>query len=66
MQQEILVILRSSFADRELNINSEEKNRELTPEEKLEEACANGSLKDFLPEVFQHGEPKVYLWQMNS
>ena len=65
MQQEILVILRSSFADRQLDINNEEKDSNLTPEEKLEEAYANGSLKDFLPEVFKNGEPNVFLWQMH-
>ena len=65
MQQEILVILRTSFANRELDMNNEEKNSKLSPEEKLEEACANGSLKDFLPEVFKNGDPKVFLWQMH-
>ncbi|MEP6465613.1 MAG: hypothetical protein ABJB05_04885 [Parafilimonas sp.] len=65
MQQEILVILRSSFAERELDINNDAENSKLSPEEKLEEACANGSLKDFLPEVFKNGTPNVFLWQMH-
>ncbi|MEP6683047.1 MAG: hypothetical protein ABJA35_07300 [Parafilimonas sp.] len=65
MQQEILVILRTSFADRELDASNEENDSKSSPEQKLEEACANGSLKDFLPEVFKNGDPKVYLWQMH-
>ena len=64
MQQEILVILRTSFADRQLDLSNDE-NSNLSAEERLEAACANGSLKDFLPEVFKNTEPKVFLWQMH-
>jgi hypothetical protein len=66
MQQEILVILRSSFANGELNKNNEEDiDKRLSPEEKLEEACANGMIKEFLPEMFKHSEHKSYLWQVH-
>ena len=55
MQQEILVILRSPFDDSELS-EIKQGNTKLSPEEKLTEACANGSIKELLPDVFKHAE----------
>jgi hypothetical protein len=55
MQQEILVILRSSFDDNELNEINQGMAR-LSPEEKLNEACENGTIKELLPGVFKHAE----------
>lgn len=63
MQQEMLVILRSSFAGSQLETN--EENRNLTPEEKLEAAFSNGSIREFFPEVFKNTEHKMFLWEMH-
>jgi hypothetical protein len=56
MQQEILVILRSSFVDNELSQIMQGNNNKLSPEDALNEACANGSIKKLLPDVFKHVE----------
>ena len=50
MQQEILVILRSTFADGQLKNIDDAENKKLSSEQTLEDACANGSLQEFLPE----------------
>ena len=58
MQQEVLLTLHSSFAYSQLN--------KINQEEKLEEACATGLIKELLPEVFKlKHQPKIYLWEMH-
>ena len=65
MQQEILVILRSPFTDKEPSKTKAENNKNLSPEEKLNEACANGSMKELLPDVLKHAETyKFFFRQM--
>lgn len=65
MQQEILIILNSSFADSQLNDNNEGESKNFSQEEHLQHACANGLIKDLLPEIFKYQYlDKTYLWQM--
>lgn len=64
-QQEILLMTNTSFAQRQWckkDIDEESKN--LTPEENMEEVCANGLLRELLPEAFSNNH-KMYLWQMH-
>jgi hypothetical protein len=66
MQQEVLVTLHSSFAYDQLNKINEQENSNFSADEKLEEACATGLIKELLPEVFKlKHQPKIYLWQMH-
>ena len=66
MQQEILVILRSTFADGQLKNIDDAENKKLSPEQTLEDACANGSLQEFLPEIFKDAQHhNVHLWEMH-
>jgi len=64
MQKEILLVTNNSFAQREwCQVESDDKN--LTPQEQMEEICANGAIHDILPEVFKApANEKLYLWQM--
>lgn len=64
-QQEILLITKSSIAQKEWCKNKYDMQKNLTPEENLEEACANGLLPELLPEVFNTNNNKMYLWQMH-
>ncbi len=65
-QKEVLLITNSSFAQRQWCNNEEQINANHTPEENLEEACANGMIQDLLPEVFKvNKDAKLYLWQIH-
>jgi len=69
-KQEILLLTASSFARRESCVNdfSKDNNRKnLSPVERLEEACWNGLLTDFLeaaPPNRRNGE-KLFLWKIH-
>jgi hypothetical protein len=68
-QQEVLLITGSGFASRQYaEKDSNEHNNNLSPQEKLREACWNGMLKDMLPEIFFMAGPhaKLFLWQMRE
>ena len=63
-QQEILLMTNTTFAARQWCEKDAEKNT-LTPQEQMEEVCANGLMRELLPEVFETPEnKKLYLWQM--
>ncbi|CAN5893431.1 hypothetical protein BH11BAC4_BH11BAC4_05140 [soil metagenome] len=68
-QQEVILITGSRFANRQYceKDNSENANN-LSQEEKLREACWNGMLKEWLPEIFfmTGPEAKLFLWQMRE
>ena len=66
MQQEILIVLHSSFAYSKLNKISEEENKKFLQQEKPEEACAGFLIQELLPDVF-NPEPnqKTYLSQLH-
>ena len=64
-QQEVLIVLNSSFAQRQWCKDEEVNHKNYTPEEKLEEACSNGLMYELLPEVFSTKDSdKMYLWQV--
>jgi len=53
-QQEILLMLNTSFSSRAWSSNNErEKGNPLTQKEKLIEACWNGMTPEMLPECFE-------------
>ena len=63
-QQEVLLMTNTSFAQRQW-CEKEHEHKNLTTQEQVEEACANGLIQELLPEVFETpGNKKVYLWQM--
>ena len=66
-QQEILLMTKSSFAQKQWCKKEfdDDANKNLTPEENIEEACANGLVQELLPEVFNNNNHKMYLWQMH-
>jgi hypothetical protein len=69
-KREILLLTTSSFAQRELCENDFSENdtgREPTPVERLEEACWNGLLGDWIrgaPANMNNGE-KLFLWKIH-
>jgi hypothetical protein len=64
-QQEILLITGTSFAERQWCEKDSDSNKNLTQQEQMEEACANGLMQELLPEVFESPDnKKLYLWQM--
>lgn len=66
--QEILLLTNSSFAQRELCIDdSSVQNNSNLPVEKLEEACWNGLLNDWLPKTMQGDKRNkhLFLWKIN-
>lgn len=63
-EQEILLMTNTSFAQRQL-CEKEDESKNLTPQEQLKEACANGVMQELLPEIFEApGNKRLYLWQM--
>ena|ERR1043166_1466494 len=63
-QQEILLMTDTSFAQRQW-CEKDNENKNLTQQEQMEEACANGLMQELLPEVFDAPDhKKLYLWQM--
>jgi len=62
-QREILLMTNTSFAQKQWYEKVEDKD--LTPQEQMEEACADGLMRELLPEVFDVPDNKtLYLWQM--
>ncbi len=67
IQQEILVVLNTSFSQRErLEKEAMKNNKILTPAEQLEEACWNGWLNEMLPEIVDISKEgkSPYLWEI--
>ena len=63
-QREILLVTNNSFAQRQW-CNKANNDSASTPQEQMEEACANGLMYELLPEIFEAPEnKKLYLWQM--
>jgi len=68
-QQEILLMTGTSFANRQSEDKSgNDKSKNLSQRERLEEACWNGLLKEMLPEVFKEvdKEKELYLWHIKE
>jgi hypothetical protein len=68
-QQEVLLIIGTHFTSNQyFERESTDSSRNLSPSEKLQEACWNGFVQDNLPEVFFPGRnpSKLYLWQLRE
>ncbi len=67
MQQEILIMLYSVFAQKHLNEIQRKESKKVSRTEHIAETCVNGLLQEMLPVVFKpQEEHKMYLWQMYS
>jgi hypothetical protein len=68
VQQEILLMTNSSLSKRSFcEINSSETGKQLSNVEKLENACWNGMLKEFLPGLIEKAEGKtLFLWEIQN
>lgn len=65
-QREILLITNNSFAQREWCSKEFNHDKNMTQQEQMEEACANGLMYEILPEIFKAPQnKKLYLWQMH-
>ena len=66
VQNEVLVILKSSFAQRNWCKLEDETGKTLSSEEKFGEACINGFIQDLVPEAFSvKTNNKIFLWQVH-
>ena len=67
-QQEILLMTGSGFFQQQcFERNEQDSNKNLSQEEKMEEACWNGMLPELLPEVYlQDEDHKMFLWQIKE
>ena len=67
-QQEILFATNSSFAKQELyenNLSANSRYPGVAAVDKLEEACWNGMLREWLPGVVQNADnKKLFLWKI--
>ena len=64
-QKEILLVTNNSFAQRQWCNNTEPAYKNTSPQEQMEEVCANGLIYEILPELFKvPANHKLYLWQM--
>lgn len=69
IQQEILLVLGTSFSARECAEKDDSgEGRDFSEKEKLERACWNGLLREMLPEIFEdtEGYEKKYLWRIKT
>jgi hypothetical protein len=67
INQEILLVTRTSFSKRQLcEMDAQDKNSNLAPEEQLEAACWNGLVDELLPEIVHQSsyDEKLFLWQV--
>jgi hypothetical protein len=64
--QEVLVVMNSSFAQRNWCTLEDENNAALSNEDKLGEACLNSLIQDLVPEAFAtKTNNKIFLWQVH-
>jgi hypothetical protein len=68
VQQEILLMTNSSLSKRNLcERNNSESNRQFSNVERLENACWNGMLEEFLPGLIVKAEGKtLLLWEIHN
>ena len=65
-QREILLVTNNSFAQRQWCSKESRNDDNNTPQEQMEEICANGLIYELLPELFKVTDnTKLYLWQMH-
>lgn len=67
-QQEVLLVTATGFTSRAYCENNNESSKNLSEQEKLQDACWNGLVQDKLPEVFDPSfQPaQMYLWQLKE
>ncbi|MBS1600906.1 MAG: hypothetical protein JST75_21980 [Bacteroidetes bacterium] len=67
IQQEILLVLGTSFSAREC-AEKDSNTTLLSDKERLERACWNGLLHEMLPEIFEEadGDERLYLWRIKT
>ena len=63
--QEILIVIHTKFAAAEYLDQNEQKCKQLSPTEKLADACWNGMLREKLPEITQNRKP-LPIWELNE
>jgi len=68
IQQEILLVLGTSFSSREFAEKDDSNEISYSEKEKLERACWNGLLREMLPEIFDDADSyeKLHLWRIKS
>ena len=68
IQQEILLIMGTTFSIRQWCEKDPGKQNNLTEKEQLEEACWNGLLPEMMPEICEipEGNKKLFLWQIKE
>jgi hypothetical protein len=68
IQQEILLMTNSSLSKRNLcERNSSESGKSFSNVERLEHACWNGMLDEFLPGLVMHFEGKtLFMWEIQT
>jgi len=68
VQQEILLMTNSSLSKTNLcEKNSSEEGRRISNAERLEQACWNGMLDEFLPGLVERVEGKtLFLWEIQN
>ena len=67
--QEILLVIKSSFAQRDLCSGDHGINqgKALSPEERLEEACWNGLMDEFIDGApLNRKNGKLFLWKIHA
>jgi hypothetical protein len=67
--QEVLLMTGTSFSARTWCANDDAEDRKnITPEDRLKEACWNGLLPEMLPEICTRatGDKKLFLWQITE
>ena len=68
VQQEILLMTNSSLSKTNLcEKNNKESGKHFSNAEKLEQACWNGMLAEFLPGIVMHIEGKtLFMWEIQT
>lgn len=68
VQQEILLMTNSSLSNRNLcEKNSTESGKHFSNVERLEQACWNGMLDEFLPGLVMHLEGRtLFMWEIQT
>lgn len=68
VQQEILLMTNSSLSNRNLcERNTSESGKHFSNVERLEQACWNGMLDEFLPGLVMHIEGKtLFMWEIQT
>jgi len=67
-QQEILIVTGTAFTSRQYHERDTDGSKNLSPSQKLQEACWNGLVQEMIPEVFfpREKSAKLYLWQLRE